>query len=95
MTRSEKYIKAFQDYKDQFCNSEGNQRSNLNHTQRQGLKKIKERIKTGEVIICKTDKSDKLAAVSTDIYRELGKAHIKQDKQIEHRKIQRTLNAHT
>ena len=68
LTRSEKYQRAYHDYKTQHCNTEGNQKSNLTHKQRQGLKSLKERVKSGELIICKTDKSDKVIAVSRELY---------------------------
>ena len=41
--RSERYMETFVKYKEKHCNSQGSQRSNLTHNQRQGLSKLKKR----------------------------------------------------
>ena len=80
--RTERYEQIFNDYSNRNCNTEGAQRSNLNHNQRQGLVKLKKRVKEGNIILLKTDKTDKLAVVSPDVYLEMGEVHIGDDKTI-------------
>ena len=63
-----------------------------------GLKSLQQRKKKQELIICKSDKSDKLVAVGPGEYLEMGAAHIGNDcmlKPGEADSIQKVINEHT
>ena len=85
LQRSNLILETYSEYKKSNCNSKGDQRSNLSHKQRLGLQSLKKKVKEKSIIVCKTDKSGKLAVVSPEIYKELGQVHIKDDKPIEYK----------
>ena len=76
-------------------NQEGD---NLTKQQQAGLKKLKKRIKDGELLVIKTDKSGKLGVISREKYQEMGLRDSLNDVKIERneiRKIEKKINDHT
>ena len=66
--------------------------------QQRGYKKLQKRIQEKEIVVMQTDKTDKLAVVSREMYEKMGEAHTKDDKVItweDARRIQRLTNGHT
>ena len=78
------------------CDKDGNiEKGTLTEDQARGLKKLAKRVKEGEIVITRTDKSERLFVSNTDDYREKGMVHVGNDKKIseeEVKKIQRRLN---
>ena len=74
------------------------QKSNVNDTELKGLESLKKRIGKGELIVVKTDKTGKLAAMSRESYEEAGMEHTEKDTEVDREtcdKIQRIINGHT
>ena len=75
----------------------GNQKVNLTQSQKQGLKKLKVRIKNGEIVCLLTDKSGKICVTTMDNYLAMGKVHTDQDQEVNEEKvaeIERDTNGH-
>merc|ERR1712105_451297 len=92
------YLETFNKHKNEFCNKRGEQVSNLDEDEEKGLKMLKKRIKNGELIVMKTDKSNKFAVTSVDNYLKMGQAQIKNDKEINRQEIcerEKILNGHS
>ena len=71
---------------------------NLSKKEKKGLKKLKQRIKDGEIIVLKTDKSGKLTVINREEYLKLGRDMIKEDKRIKREELRITekrINEHT
>ena len=60
----------------------GKQESNLSEEERKGLRSILKRIREGEILVMKTDKSGKFCIVSQADYIKMGEVHTKNDKKI-------------
>ena len=69
------------------CTKEGKQRTNLTKQQEEGLKSLQKRSKEGEIVFIETDKSDKLAVVSMEVYLEMGEAHLKGDREVDQKEV--------
>ena len=70
---------------------------NLDCEEKEGLKSLQKRVKSGELIIAQTDKSGKFAVLTREQYLEAAAVHTKNDKVIdleESRKIENHLNGH-
>ena len=61
---------------------EGEQTNNMSEVELRGLRSLLLRIKKGEIIIMKTDKSGKFCIVSVADYLEMGQVHIKKDLEV-------------
>ena len=88
-------MRTYREFKEEYCDKEGNQKTNLTKDGEKGLKELQKRIKEGEILVIKTDKSGKLAVTDKENYLELGRKHIEKDRIIERkelRKIERELN---
>ena len=79
--------------------SERNQEwDNLSAAEKRGLSKLKQRVKSGEILIIKTDKSGKLGVISKEKYLEMGQTEAKKDRKIERgefKKVEKAINDHT
>ena len=65
------------------CNNKGDQlESNLTKQQKRGLAKLRERAKSGEIVITCTDKSNGFAASTRENYRLQGAPHVAGDKKV-------------
>ena len=78
-----KYLEIFKNYVKEKCDSKHRQSSNLSASQSKGIKKLKKRISDGELIVCLTDKSGKLAVMPTELYHECGKNHTDKDEEVD------------
>ena len=95
--RREIHLKTFRDHREKFCNSKGEQISNLTERERSGLDSLKKRIKSGELVILETDKSNKFAVTTEEKYLEMGHVHTAKDRKIsrdEIREKQKIVNGH-
>ena len=58
------------------CDDKGNQaKTNVSPAMRLGIKRVKERVEKGEVVVVPTDKSGKFAIMPLDVYEEMGRVH--------------------
>ena len=76
-------------------NQEG---ENLTMKEKRGVQKLKERIKEGEIVVLKTDKSGKLVICDKEEYLKMGKSKIVEDRKLERgeiKKIEEKINDHT
>ena len=76
-------------------NQEGD---NLTDTEKRGLAKLRKRIKEGNIVIVKTDKSGKIAAMSKEKYLEMGLKNCIEDRKIDRIEVknrERNINDHT
>ena len=95
--RDQKFQEVFTDFKNKNCTGKGNQRSNMSKAEQEGIKSLQERVNKHEVLVLQTDKSGKFALASPDMYLEMGKRHVTNDKQIswpEVREIQSRVSGH-
>ena len=89
--------KIFQDYLKEKT-SNGEQISNLSPQEIRGLKSLLKRIRAGEILIMKTDKSGRLMVVSVEDYLAMGEVHTRNDKPITRKEIgeiEKQLNGHS
>ena len=73
---------CFREYLEKNCNDKGEQESNLNKGEISGLRKLKKRIKEGEIIVLPTDKSGRFGIMSLDNYIRAGEKHTLKDEEI-------------
>ena len=70
-------------YKERNCDSKGIQKQdNLTKAQRRGFSKLRERTRTGNIVITTTDKSDKFTVSSRENYILQGAPHIRNDEEV-------------
>ena len=80
------------------CGKNGRQKSNLTLSEMRGLKSLKTRIKGGEIVVLKTDKTGLFAIMSRETYTECGLQHTKGDNKVDWddlKKSQNEINGHT
>ena len=76
----------------------GEQVENLTDKEIRGLRSILRRIRAGELLVIKTDKSGKFCIVSVQDYLRLGEVHTKKDRKIERGDVietEKILNGHS
>ena len=73
--RQNEWAKIRSQFKEEFCDEEGNQKSNLTAPQRRGIKSLVIRVKNGEIVILETDKSGKLVVMLLEDYLAAGLVH--------------------
>ena len=78
----------YKDHRRLKCNKKGEQESNLNEEQQQGLKSLLTRIKNKEIVVLKTDKSGKLCVATMEEYVKMGQKHTRKDRIVYRREIQ-------
>ena len=66
--------------------------SNLNKAEQLGLKSLRNRIKSGELIIGQSDKSSRLCVMNRQQYIDSGTAHTKHDQQIDWKTVKTLQN---
>ena len=79
------------------CDCKGDQAMNLSVEEVRGLKSIRARIKSGELVVLLTDKSGRFSVMIMETYIKAGEVHIGDDEKIDHKKLkanQRKLNGH-
>ena len=95
--RTQLYKETFEEYKRKHCDEHGKQTQGLKKSQIRGVMKLKKKVKEGKIVICRTDKTDKMAALSRESYLAAGKEHTSKDVETtreECEERQRTLNGH-
>ena len=95
--RREIHSRTYRDYRAEFT-IDGEQKSNMEENEIRGLRSLLKRIRAGELLIIKTDKSGKFCIVSVQDYLKLGEVHTKQDKKITRETVVKTeklLNSHS
>merc|ERR1712155_420363 len=78
--RRQQWLEAMKEYMSLYCDSKGRQEDNLTPAQRRGIEKLQKRIQTGEIVVCCTDKSGKLAVMPMELYESAGAVHVSKDK---------------
>ena len=89
--------RIFRDFKDQYADEKGIQESNLTENEERGLKKLKKRVKAGEIVIVRTDKSSRFSIMSLKEYERAGNVHTNKDTEVNLEfliKNQRKINGH-
>ena len=87
----------FREYREEHCDDQGRQKSNITRQQAEGLKKLKKRCDEGEIVVCSTDKSGRLCVMPMEMYQELGRVHTAKDTEVDEKFVndtQRRLNGH-
>ena len=86
-------------YKREHCDKAGNvKQQNLTDSQKQGLQSLKRRVGAGELVICPTDKSGRLAVYKTEDYVTAMQPHVQNDPVIsleEKKTLENVLNGHS
>ena len=80
------------------CNKKGYQQSNLTNEQFRGLQKLKKRVQQGEIVIYATDKTNRLAITTCNLYLKMGLEHTSKDEEVNQEditKCQSIINGHT
>ena len=78
-------------------NDRNNAQSNLSETQKDGLRSLKERKKSGEVVVFQTDKTNSFSVDTLDNYRIAGQCHTEKDEVItkeQKKNLETMMNAH-
>ena len=89
--------KLYRDFRDSYSDEDGVQESNLTEMEARGLKKLQKRVREGELIVVKTDKSGRFALMSIEEYQRAGEVHTSKDSEVDLEfliKNQRKLNGH-
>ena len=92
------YNKTVQEFIGGHCDENGEQESNLTEKERMGLKRLRKRIMSGELLVLKTDKSGKFALISREKLKEIGEEHTAGDRKIERKEVnerEKVLNGHS
>ena len=95
--RRDVHEKIYNTYRQEFCNKNGEQHTNLTEQEQRGLKKIQKMIKEENLVILKTDKSGKFATTNLENYLRMGQEHTGKDKiitRVDIRNIETVLNCH-
>ena len=56
--------------------------SSLTESEKRGLQKLTKRVDAGTIVICQTDKSGKLTAMTPEVYRKIGDVHCQGDQTV-------------
>ena len=75
------------EYRRENCGDKGEQPSNLTKSEENGLKRLKKRIKAKEIVVMRTEKSNKFAVATFEKYIELGTPHFGKDREITMKEI--------
>ena len=74
-------------YRAEHCNDKGYPKSNLETSEKLGIKETKQKIDNKECLISKTDKSNKLSCDSLDNYKSAIEKHTENDNIIDHKTV--------
>ena len=87
----------FTDYMAEMTDEDGVQESNLDKDEVEGIKTLKERVESCDIVVCATDKSGRFAIMTMEDYRWAGRKHTENDEEVDLayvKRNQRVLNAH-
>ena len=62
---------VFEKFRKNNTNSKGEQKSNLTQSEQKGLKSLKKKVKEGNIVIMKTDKSGRFVVTTPEKYIEI------------------------
>ena len=97
-TRRIVYGNIFDEFVGEMCDEKGVQEANITSEEEKGLKSLKRRVKSGELIVCQTDKSGRFAVLTTSQYESAGSKHIAGDTEVDLDFVarnERLMNGHT
>ena len=84
----EKFMSTISKYRaEHYCNDKGYPKSNLETSEKLGIKETKQKIDNKECLISKTDKSNKLSCDSLDNYKSAIEKHTENDNIIDHKTV--------
>jgi hypothetical protein len=87
----------YNNYGGEVCNKKGEVKGNLDEDEKDGLKSLQKRIRAGEVILMKTDKSGKMCICTREEYKRMGEKYTEKDELVDRKGIiekERNLNGH-
>ena len=96
--RRQKWMDTVEKFIAANCDDKGRQVDNLTESQRRGIRKLQKRITAGELLVCPTDKSGRLAVLPLEMYAAAGEVHTSKDKEVDMEyaaKKQRLVQGHT
>ena len=85
--RKKSQQEIFKKYIDKNTDKNGKLKSNLSKSEEVGLKSLKKRIKTREIIIMKTDKSTKMVVTTPQEYTRIGYEPTRKDREINRQEL--------
>ena len=91
-------MEIFKEYLAKNTDKKNNQKSNLTRQEQEGLKTLQKRIKEGDLIVLKTDKSSKFTVTNEQEYIKMGQEHISQDRMVTRQElieIEENINGHS
>ena len=75
--KRQEMMNAFQKVQNTICDRKGYQKTeNITDSVKEGMKKLNQRRKKGEIVITTTDKSGKLAVIETNLYKQAAAEHL-------------------
>ena len=87
----EKILNKVREFKEKKCNNKGwIKKKNVSKSEEEGLKKVKERIKSKEIVVFSSDKSSKLTVDTVQNYTTAISEHAKDDTIVGKKKVQET-----
>ena len=95
--RRELHNRLFREHRGQYTKM-GEQISNMSDVEIRGLHSLLKRIKAGELLVLKTDKSGRFCVVSVEDYKKMGAIHTAKDIEISREdvvEIEKKLNGHS
>ena len=95
--RREAHLSIYESYREENTRS-GKQKSNLTRSEEAGLKTLQERVKKGEIVIMKTDKSSRFVVTTPEEYLAMGAEHTSKDIEISWERVkemEKTINSHS
>ena len=80
--RREIHTRIYDEYRQEFCKKTGEQKPNLSESQVTCLRSLQKKIREGDIVVMKTDKSGKFCVTTRQEYIKMGATHIKNDRKI-------------
>ena len=88
--RRNTWLRIYERFMKDNCDDDGNVKDGiLNNQQKRRLKKLCQRIKAGEIVVTKTDKSGRFFVSKTEDYEEKGRVHVGTDREIGRKEVSR------
>ena len=90
----EKMMEEIRRYIKEECNETGWPKSNLTRSEVDGMKELKEKIKSREIVVFKSDKSGKMTVDSMENYSEAISIHTVGDMEIDEKRVEIKINSY-
>ena len=91
-------MEIFKEYLAKNTDKKNDQKSNLTRQEQEGLKTLQKKIKEGDLVVLKTDKSSKFTVTNKQEYLKMGQEHVDKDKMVTRQEvieIEETINGHS